>query len=640
MLSSQGSAEASRIKTSLKSFFRRRFCFNSVAGNKVQYHRLVEFIQQATPSKSIFGINLTGPIMCSMLQSYVNRISKKSPAVIQSAFNRAVAAEARKILEKLYVRYLEQMSEIESRLPCSEEELWIIHNTQVLELNNKFDRTMAEFIDCPEIREEKKTVIYRIATFYEELKEENLKQSVQKSREAFDKAFADVMKESFCEDLNESEEMIAKALAEYFDKAAGPAALKVLVEKTEGLARFLCANIREVIAMNESIKEDMEKEIEDLKKSRDKVRNNEQRLQKMVQNLTEEFDLKLADKDKTFNELQVQYSAKLNNAEGKIKNLNRDLKAKNQEIEHFQQEKEALLDMQRNIFSDKEAEYLDIIEKLKEKVRILEDEQEQAQNRLEKSLTEKDEEIFELKQKEKLSESATDSIQDYSILSGLRRDITEMFMLIETEQNNNSRFVIQMDKISSLQAELNKCRLKEIENRNKLIEEYDEKIYSLKDELEKANQEIQELKNENPVPKLTDKNENNTKIDETEIIKLVSLESELKLKTEQNNLLAEMIAKRDEQIESLYKVVETHKKQFEGLEYDFEDKGAQLAKLKSEINLIRDDNEVLIGLMGYSLEVLQKKRNIQAISLAQIGNVSNRARVIKIFKKFGIPFDV
>ena len=575
-----------------------------------------------------------------MLQSYVNRISKKTPAIIQRAFNRAVAAEARKMIEKLYVRYLEQMSEIESRLPCSEEELWIIHNTQVLDLNNKFDRTMAEFNDCPEIREEKKTVIYRIATFYEELKEENLKKSANKSNEEFDNAFADVLKENFCEDLNESEEMIAKALAEYFEKAAGPAALKVLVEKTEGLARFLCANIREVVAMNECIKIDMEKEIKDLKKSREKVRNNEQRLQQMVENLTQEFDLKLADKDKNFNELQVQYSCKLNNAESKIKNLNRELKAKNQELEHFLQEKEALLDMQRNIFNNKEAEYLETIEKLKEKVRILEDEQEKAQNKLEKSLNEKEEEIFELKQKEKLSESATDSIQDYSILSGLRRDISEMFMLIETEQNNNSRFVSQMDKISSLQAELNKCRLKEIENRNKLIEEYDEKIYSLKDELEKATQEIQDMKNQLPASRMTEKNESNPKIDETESIKLASLESEIKLKTEQNNLLAEMIAKRDEQIESLYKVVETHKKQFEGLEYDFEDKAVQLKKLKSEISLIRDDNEVLIGLMGYSLEVLQKKRNIQAISLAQIGNVSNRARVIKIFKKFGIPFDV
>ena len=119
----------------------------------------------------------------------------------------------------------------------------------------------------------------------------------------------------------------------------------------------------------------------------------------------------------------------------------------------------------------------------------------------------------------------------------------------------------------------------------------------------------------------------------------VLLESDLKRKNEEISLLQKSLSNRDEQLQNLYNVIQVHKKQFEQLEGDFEEKENDLHKCKVELVQIKDDNDILLGLMGYSLEVLQKKRNIQAINLAQIQNQNNRSRVIKIFKKFGIPFD-
>ena len=119
----------------------------------------------------------------------------------------------------------------------------------------------------------------------------------------------------------------------------------------------------------------------------------------------------------------------------------------------------------------------------------------------------------------------------------------------------------------------------------------------------------------------------------------VLLESDLKRKNEEISLLQKSLSNRDEQLQNLYNVIQVHKKQFEQLEGDFEEKENDLHKCKVELVQIKDDNDILLGLMGYSLEVLQKKRNIQAINLAQIQNQNNRTRVIKIFKKFGIPFD-
>lgn len=567
-----------------------------------------------------------------MFQTYVSRLQKKAPAVIQSAFNRAVAAEARKNIEKLYVRYLESMTDIESKLPCDEEELWTTHNKLSLELIENFDRNMAEFNDCSEITQEKQAVQHRMTRFYEDLKEANYRLSEEKSRKVFKEKFDKIKKSEFLEDIEKKEAEMIQGLNEYFESTLGPSALKVLIEEVSGLVSFLCGNVREVLSLSEIAREELEQEIEGLKKSREKTRGNELKLQKMFEDSVKEFESKLTEKETSLNELQHVYNQKINAAENKVRTLTRELKSKEQELDHFHAEKEALLEIERNMFSQKEQEYEDLFEKLKEKISQLEQENEEAQVIHQRSLSAKDQTILDLKHKEKSSYSPNESFQEYSMLSGIRQDLSEMFILLESEQINNSKFVSQLDKIANLQAELNKCKLKEIETRNKLTEEYEEKISELKDELDKLSLELNSQKNVENEEKVSDFQELNKD-------KIKALENEVKLKVEQNALLAEMIEKRDEQIESLYKVIETHKKQFEGLEFDFEDKEAQLHKLKIELVQLRDDNDVLIGLMGYSLEILQKKRNIQAISLSQVQNPQNRARVIKIFKKFGIPFE-
>lgn len=569
-----------------------------------------------------------------MFQTYISRLQKKSPAVIQSAFNRAVATEARKNIEKLYVRYLEKMTDIESRLPCGEEELWTTHNQLSVELIENFDRNMAEFSECSEITQEKVGVQHRMSRFYEDLKEVNCKLSEEKARKVIKEKLDKVKNnQEFLEGLDENEEIIEKGLREFFEENLGPSAFKVFVEEVQGIIKFLCENIRSIVNMNEIAQDEFEQELEGLKKSREKARENEQKLQKMLEESVKEFEVKIVEKDSNINEMQLVYNQKVNAAENKIRTLTRELKSKEHELNHIQAEKEALLEIEKNMFRQKEQDYEDIIERMREKILGLEKENEEAQVVHQRSLSAKDQTILEMKHKEKRSESPTESIQDYSILSGIRQDLSEMFILLESEQINNSKFVSQMDKIANLQAELNKCKLKEIETRNKITEEYEEKISELRDELER-------VKNELSKPKLNVTEEKDKIFDENLWKdKAGVLENEVKLKAEQNKLMAELIEKRDEQIESLYKVIETHKKQFEGLEFDFEDKETQLHKAKIELIQLRDDNDVLLGLMGYSLEILQKKRNIQAISLSQIQNPANRGRVIKIFKKFGIPFE-
>lgn len=626
--------ESLKIKTAIKSFFRTRNCFNAVEGNKGHYHRLVEYIQQVTPTKAVFGKNLSGPILCSMIQIYVSRLQKKRPAVIQSAFNRAVAAESRKTIERLYVDYLEKMAEIEEKIPCTEAELYQGHEKLSQELMQRFDEQMADFIECEEIIFEKETISQRIQGYYEELKESNVKKSEENSRALFQKLFK-VCKEDeeVAEKITEVEGDLLNAVSAYYEQAVGPAAYQVFVEEIVVVFPFFCGAIREASQQIENGHDDLAEEVEILKKSREKSRQNEKKLQVLLDETIKNYEAQLESKEKALNELQISCATRINISENKTKNLTRELKSVQQELEQTLKEKESALEIEREIYSQKMIEYETLISRLRSENNRIERENEEIQILHESSLSAKEDELIELKQRGKLSETITESNQDCSILYGLKQDLSEIFTQFKSEQENNAKLVGQMDKIASLQNELNKFRLKEIENKNKIVDEYEDKIGELKDENERLLKELAEAK--------TKKNfciESGSEIEEAKK-KVALLEEEVRRKNEKFGVIEESLSKRDDQIQNLYGVIEVHKKQFENLASDFEDREGELHRIKIENAQLVDDNDILIGLMGYSLEVLQKKRNIQAINLAQVQNQTNRNRVIKIFKKFGIPFD-
>lgn len=636
MLSLQSNSEPSKIKAAIKTFFKSRNCFNVLSNNKIQYHRLVEYIQQSTLNKSILGLNVTGSILCSMVQNYVLRLQNKKPVIIQNAFNKAVAAEARKNIEKLYVGYLENMGYIEDKLPCNEEELWENHSENTRKMIEKYEGIMSEYSGFEEVGIEKNTVLNRMKNFYVELKEANMRKSQEFCRELFKKVFEPVKKtEFFIEDLSENEAKILNGLKYYSEKALGPGDLKVALEEFSQMIPFFCGHIREVKILHENTIEDLQQEAESLKKTREKARQNERKIKDILDETIKNYESQIANKDKIIAELQNSFNAKLSASENKVKTLTRELKALEQELHHTKNEKQLLINMEKNAFSHKIDEYEDIISKLKDEILVLKSKHTEFQRYHEKSLSEKDDEIYELKQKEKYSESLTESLQDFSILNSLRRDITEMFILLETEQANNNKFVGQMDKVAALQNELNKLRLREIENKNKLIEEYEEKISLLKDEIDDLTYQLNTIK--------TKKKSNEKKINQQQndeiLTKICDLENDSQRLNSKIVTLQDFLDKRDEQIQGLYNVVDIWKKKAQEITYDLEDKQNELKKVKYDMIEMRDDNDILIGLMGYSLEVSQKKRNIQAISLKQIANLQNRMRVVKIFKKFGIPFD-
>ena len=627
--------ESLKIKTAIKSFFRTRNCFNAVEGNKGQYHRLIEYVQQATPIKTVFNKNVSGPILCSMIQTYVSRLQKKAPAVIQSAFNRAVAAESRKAIEKLYVKYLESMGEVEEKIPCSEEELQDYHVKLSGDLLRVFDEQMADFCECEEIVSEKNTIVQRMNGYYEDLKESNLRHSEEMCKSMFKKLFEMCrLDDEINEKITDIEGMMIGNINVYYENARGPAAYRVFMEEIVEIFPFFCGIIRDISQQIENSNDELTQEVENLKKNREKARQNEKKLQGLLEETIKNYESQLEAKEKTISELQINCNTRINISENKAKNLARELKMVQQELEQAQKEKEAALEIERDIYNQKMTEFMEILEKLREENSRLERDYEENQIIHARSLSAKDGEIIELQEKRNFSETLSENAQDYSILKGLKQDLSEIFLHFKDEQLNNAKFVAQMDKIASLQNELNKFRLKEIENRNKLIDEYEEKIVNLKDENDNVAKELAELKVMKQIGIPDDS--------EREYMKsrVFLLEEEVKRYNDAIIVLNESLSKRDEQVKSQYDVIEVQKKQFENMSFNLDDIESEIHRLKIEVVQLKDDNDILIGLMGYSLEILKKKRNIQAINLSQVQCEANRNRVIKIFKRFEIPFEL
>jgi hypothetical protein len=216
--------------------------------SKELFSRLVAQIRSATELKRISGKAVSGAILCNMVQAYVHRLNKKAPAVIFSAFERAVAAESRRNKEKLFIRYLDKMGLLENDLPCDEESLYKEHQGALKELLKEFDQMMMNVFEQEEVQDERNSLVDRIHAYYEDLKGANLKSSESKCREVF-KAIFDPLRQSglkFLDDgtacISELEQQFLGGIQRYQEAAAGPCVESVFSEEISFLIPHTCAH--------------------------------------------------------------------------------------------------------------------------------------------------------------------------------------------------------------------------------------------------------------------------------------------------------------------------------------------------------------------------------------------------------------
>ena len=493
-----------KIKASIKHFFKKLEFFNLFVGDnvnsassKAQISKLVASIRSSTELKRISGKAVSGAILCNMIQAYVHRINKKAPAIIYSAFERAVAAESRRNKEKLFIRYLDKMGLHENDLPCDEENLYKEHQTALKELLKEFDMMMMNVFEQEEVQEERNSLIDRIYAYYEDLKGANIKSSESKCREVF-KAIFDPLRQSglkFLDDgtasISELEQQFLAGIQRYQDAAAGPCVESVFSEEISFLVPHMCTLLREIQNHIETEKEELQKEVKSLTRHRDEARAGEKRLRDLLEETNKNYEKQLEQRAKEISDLQANVNTRIHMAENKSRTQAREIQGLKLELEQSQKEREMMIEAERDIYEKRIADIDSKMYKLQlensKYERMLDD----LRDEQEKLIAEKNEQINDLSRKVKLIESQPDPNprQDASVLRSFKEYLEDIFNKFSKEQNANAKYLSQLERVATLQNELNQVRIREQEMKNKITDEYEEKLkqYRVEHDIEAKN---------------------------------------------------------------------------------------------------------------------------------------------------------
>lgn len=605
-------------------------------------------IKMNTNVKKINGKIINGAILCNMAQAYVHRFHKQAPAIIYGAFERAVAAEARRNKEKLFIRYLDKIGLLESDLPCDEENLWKENQSSLKDLLKEFDMIMMNVFEQEEVQEERVSLIERIDNYYEELKSNNNKLSDANCRAIFKTVFDAIRQEGIrynedgTADVALLENNLMAGISQYQDQAAGPMIEAVFAEEISFLIPHMSSMLRDVQNHIEIDKEQLEKEVKSLTRHRDEARAGEKRLRDLLEETNKNYEKQIEQREKQINELQANVNVRIHASENKSRMQAREIQGLKLELEQSQKEREMMIEAERDIYEKRIGDLDSKLYKLQLENTKLEKSLDESREENEKLISDKNEQINDLSRRIKLMESQSEAPsprQDMSLLKTFRDYLDDIFNKFSKEQNANQKYLGQLERVSALQIEMNQIRLREQENKNKLIDDYEEKMRSLRTEKECFAKEIHELKEK--ISKF--QKYLNTELTNVELEKLRKLydEREIQVKRlfEEKTELMNELNRREQQLTDQYESIDAYKKQIEQFQIELDDRDNLLNRLKIENVEEKDDNDLLISLMGSALEILQKKRNSQIIHLGRIQNHDNRGKLAKLFKKYGIPFE-
>jgi chromosome segregation ATPase len=580
-----------------------------------------------------------------MAQAYAQRLQKGASPLIYKSFERAVAAEARRSKEKLFIEYMDKMGLFEQSLPCDDMQLFEEHSKASKELFKRFDELMMHVFDQEEVQEERMGLIERIETYFADIKDANINQSTEQSKEVFLSIFEKLKNKgmSYGEDskpkISELEQNWAGGLHQYQDSAQGPSAAAVFFEEISFLVPFMCSLIRELQGRFDNSLEEVQRDNKNLMRQRDEARANETRLKHLLEETSKNYDKQLEQRDRQIAELQANINSRIHQAESRARELNREIQGVKLELEQSQKEKELILEAEKDIHEKRLGEVENKLNKVQAENHKYEKLLDDMREEQEKLIIEKNETINELSRRLKLLESQSDVSprQDSNMLRSLKGYLEDILNKFSKEQATNQKYLAQLERVSTLQSELNQLRIREQENKNKLIDEYEEKVHKLKAEKDNLNRQF--------VEQLEKQKENTLMTYESveadlEGLKKMNLEKEEQIRRlmEEKNELASELVRKEQQLSDQYEVLEAQKKEVEKVRCDLDDKIMNLHRLKIEQAELTDDNDNLLKILRGALEVMTKKKGSLTAIVSRVQNQANQQEVQDMLTKYKIPY--
>jgi len=625
-----------KVKTVIRHLFRRRSCFTITSlSDEDLLQSLTSSIFNSTALLKVNHKPITGPVLCNILQSYLHSLNKQKPIVISSAFERAVAAEARRCKEKWVFVYLDKMRRIEEDLPVDPDSLHIDHSVYLWNSLEGFDTDMQFYADGEEVRSERKGLYERTEDYIRDIKDQNFKVSL----EACTSAFAQTFNPKY--DLANLEQIISHAsgcIAKYRELSKGPHSDGVLADKIEVIFQYILKAFQSTTQHSTRDQENFLQILAKVEKHREEATENEARLRKLLEQTTESSSKELKHKELQLAEIQATMNSRAQEAESKVRELVRTNSSLKQDLENCEREKEMFIQAAKDLY---ETRLLD----LRNEVNKNEADRKELQIQLDGLMEEhreamimKDEQINELASKIRVLQSQVEPSQkeDISAVIDFRDRVADMMNRSSGEFLSRAKSINLVESLYFSQSSLNKTKLEEQERRIKLTEDYEEKLRELRSSTEEnmrrstmnTNLQITELRNK--VEELTAQVKALTSTN-------ASLSKRLQITENQREGLRKGLIVMEQRFETQLEVLESHKVAIEALSSEMDEKLDYITKLKYENMGREDDNDVLLRIMKAALDFQRKGEGSLEISVRQVHDASNRRKVEALLEKFRIP---
>ena len=572
-----------------------------------------------------------------MAQDFLHRLQKSASILLIRAFERAVAAEARRHKEKLLVNFLDQISKFEKTLPIDEEKLLEDYETASKSLISEFDRVLLPLANQVEVLEERNSLEERMGILYQELREMNGNVSLEQCQDVFKSLFSVLKSEEIVgNDIEIIDEKWKSAVNKYNIQGKGPSKDYVLASEVTDIINYFTSQIHTLTSTYTHSQTTFESTISSLTKSVQDANVDEIRLKQALNDTMKVYEKQLEQKDQVILDLQGTISSRIVEAENKSRDQTREIDTLKVELEQARKERELMVEKEKTLGEKK-------VQDLEGKLHRALMENERLERALDTSredhdrlISEKAEALSQLSRQIRVLELQPEASprQDTSLLRTLRQYLEDILSHFDSEQSARNKNINLLDQISRLQSELNQVRMKSQEATVELVEEYEHKLRELRLEREASDRQYAAAISQ----RLEELNATQESVrQETERKnKLISeMESRIRRLEDEKQLRAEEFQQREQQLEDQYSVLSQHTKAIEALRTQMDDKDMAFARLRTEHEAEKDDNDILVRTMGLLLEFSFRRRS--TVPVSHIHNEDNKAKLLALLSRFNVP---
>jgi hypothetical protein len=644
--------KVNKIKLVLRQLFQRRSCYYlcSAATSDPDIQRIADitadqlnptFIEQAqeflgfvyssTQVKQVTGISVTGPVLANMLSLFAGKLNKKKAPFISNVFTLAVATEARRNKEQMLISFFEEMSAVERKLPIDEEDLVNKHAEKSARFMGTFDKRLESMLIKTEVQEERRNLQIRMEDYLRDLKHSNYNRSLERCKTTFHKLLDGVLSAKH-ESPTELERKLLDSIEEYQRSAIGPCSELVLSDNINVIVTFCTQTLRQADIDKCTEVDALKAEVFKLTMQLETSKESERALQQLVKETGERATKTLEAKDQQLTQLTSVINARVHSAEGKARELNREIASLKIELEQANKEKLLLAETQSEIHEKRIEEAEERYSKTIGLNARLNQQLEELRREFERVMSDKNTAINELTRKIKQLESHTESTprQDAVIVMSVKDYLEGIQSNFTNDQMSRKKAIHYMEQLAIVQAELNKTRLAEQSQRLKLSEDYELRQTSLRSQLEASERHCAKLEQlstslQEALNKRKAEPEAPSRTDEAGE-KSQSEDSPLKQSLLENHL------------EIQNEMIETQRQTIESLRGEVDEKVELISTLKFDVVAKEDDNDMLLQVIHGTLEFTKKLRPSLKNVFSAMHNPELKSKVEQLLTKHRVPF--